>query len=280
MSPAWRCIRSGALPGPVNMALDEALALSCARGEGGPALRLYAWDPPTVSVGYAQALAGEVDQEACRQLGLGVVRRMTGGRAVLHQHELTYAVTFPEGFLGPGGIREDYRRISRGLLLGLRRLGIRADLSRGIPGRGPGSGICFLATSRFELTVGGRKLVGSAQRRLRGAVLQHGSILVDLEPAAWEAALPVLRRPPLRDWTRSVVTLAALLGKRPPLTRVADAILQGFEEALGHPLPATLPSPAEEAATEALSRGRYARPEWNNHQQIPASRLDTPQRVC
>ncbi|MBI2081812.1 MAG: lipoate--protein ligase family protein [candidate division NC10 bacterium] len=280
MRPIWRCIRSGALPGPLNMGLDEALALSCARGEGGPVLRLYAWDPPTVSVGYAQPLAGAVDLEACRRLGVGVVRRMTGGRAVLHQHELTYAVAFPEDFFGPGGVQEDYRRISRGLLLGLRRLGVRADLRRGASGRGPVSSVCFLATSRFELAVGGRKLVGSAQRRLRGAVLQHGSVLVDLEPAVWEAALPALRRPAFRDWTDSIVTLAALLGGRPPPVRVEEALRQGFEEALGHPLPETLPSRAEAEAAAALSQGRYARPEWNKHQQIPASRLDTPQRVC
>lgn len=260
MSPAWRCVRSGALPGPLNMALDEALALSCGRGEGGPALRLYAWDPPTVSVGYAQPLAGEVDLEACQRLGFGVVRRVTGGRAVLHQHELTYAVAFPEGLLGPGGIQADYRHISRGLLLGLRRLGIEAGLSRGSSGRGSASGVCFLAASRFEVAVAGRKLVGSAQRRFRGAVLQHGSLLVDLDPAAWEAVLPALRRPGLRGWTGSVVTVAALLGQRPPLVRVAEAIRQGFEEALGHPLPETPASPAEMEAAAALSRARYARP--------------------
>ena len=280
MSPPWRYIRSGALAGPLNMAMDEVLALSCARGEGGPALRLYAWDPPTVSVGYGQPLAGEVDLEECRRLGLGVVRRMTGGRAVLHQHELTYAVAFPEGVLGPGGIQADYRRISRGLLLGLRRLGVPADLHRGPSGRGSASGVCFLAASRFELAVAGRKLVGSAQRRHRGAVLQHGSILLDLDPAAWEAALPALRHPAFREWTRSVATLAHLLGERPPLAPVAEAIRQGFEEALGHPLPESLPSPVEMEEATTLSRERYARPEWNTHQEIPASRLDTPQRVC
>jgi lipoate-protein ligase A len=262
------------------MGLDEALALSCARGEGGPALRLYAWNPPTVSLGYAQPVAGAVDLEACRRLGVGLVRRMTGGRAVLHQHELTYAVAFPEGLFGPGGVEEDYRRISRGLLLGLRRLGVRADLTRGPSGRGARSSVCFLATSRFELAVEGRKLVGSAQRRLRGAVLQHGSVLVDLEPAVWEAALPALRRPASRDWTASIVTLAALLGGRPPLVRVEEALRQGFEEALGRCLPEALPSPAEVEAAAALSRGRYARSEWNKHRQIPASRLDTPQRLC
>lgn len=261
------------------MALDEVLALSCARGEGGPALRLYAWDPPTVSVGYAQTLKGEVDLEACRRLGFGVVRRMTGGRAVLHQHELTYAVAFPEGLLGPGGIQEDYRRISVGLIRGLRRLGVPADLSRGSPGRGTVGGVCFLATSRFELCVAGRKLVGSAQRRLRGAVLQHGSLLLDLDRAAWETALPALRDPASGDWASAVTTLTALLGACPPVSRVEEALREGFEEALGHPLPEARPSRAELEAAALLARARYARAEWNKRQEMPASRLDTPQRL-
>jgi lipoate-protein ligase A len=261
------------------MALDEVLATSCARGEGPPTLRLYTWDPPTVSVGYAQALGGEVDLEACRRLGFGVVRRMTGGRAVLHQHELTYAIAFPEGLLGPGGIQEDYRRISQGLIAGLRRLGVAADLSRGSVGRGAVSGVCFLSSSRFELSVAGRKLVGSAQRRLRGAVLQHGSLLLDLDRVAWEATLPALRHPTASAWAGSVTTVAALLGTRPPLAGVAAALREGFEEALGHPLPETLPSRVEAEAAAALARARYAHAEWNNRQEMPASRLDTPQRL-
>jgi len=261
------------------MGLDEALALSCARGEGAPILRLYTWDPPTVSVGYAQSLVGEVDLEACRRLGFGVVRRPTGGRAVLHQHEVTYAVAFPEGLLGPGGIQQDYRRISEGLIRGLRRLGVAADLSRGTPGRRPVGGVCFLATSRFELAVAGRKLVGSAQRRLRGAVLQHGSLLLDLDRAAWEAALPALRKSASGDWANRVTTLAALLGERPPLSGVEEALREGFEEALGYPLAEAHPSRGEAEAAAALARSRYARPEWNNRQEMPASRLDTPQRL-
>lgn len=277
--PSWRFVRSEPLPGPLNMALDEVLATSCARGEGPPTLRLYTWDPPTVSVGYAQALEGEVDLEACRRLGFGVVRRMTGGRAVVHQHELTYAIAFPEGLLGPGGIQEDYRRISQGLIAGLRRLGVAADLSRGSVGRGAVSGVCFLSSSRFELSVAGRKLVGSAQRRLRGAVLQHGSLLLDLDRVAWEAALPALRHPTASAWAGSVTTVAALLGTRPPLAGVVAALREGFEEALGHPLPEILPSRVEAEAAAALVRARYAHAEWNNRQEMPASRLDTPQRL-
>ena len=267
---SWRFLRSGPLPGPLNMALDDALVFSCARGEGGPVLRLYTWTPPAVSVGYAQALESEVDLEACRRLGFGLVRRMTGGRAVLHQHELTYAVAFPEGLLGPGGIQEDYRRISDCLVRGLRRLGVAADLSRGSPGRGAGSGVCFLAASRFELAVAGRKLVGSAQRRLRGAVLQHGSLLLDLDRAAWEATLPALRNPAASDWAGRVTTLTDLLGARPSISRVEEALREGFEETLGDPLSETLPSRVELEAAAALARGRYAR---------AGSRLDTPQRL-
>ncbi|MGH7361621.1 MAG: lipoate--protein ligase family protein, partial [Candidatus Methylomirabilales bacterium] len=133
-----------------------------------------------------------------------------------------------------------------------------------------GSGVCFLAASRFELAVAGRKLVGSAQRRLRGAVLQHGSLLLDLDRAAWEATLPGLRNPAISDWAGRVTTLTDLLGARPSLSRVEEALREGFEETLGDPLPETLPSRVELEAAAALARGRYAR---------AGSRLDTPQRL-
>jgi len=261
------------------MALDEVLTFSCARGEGALVLRLYTWDRPTVSVGYAQVLDREVDLEACRRLGFAVVRRPTGGRAVLHQHELTYAVAFPKGLLGPGGVQDDYRRISRGLVLGLRRLGVAASLSRGSVARGPASGVCFLGTSRFEVTVAGRKLVGSAQRRFRDAVLQHGSLLLDLDRAAWEAALPALRHPAAKDWTSRLTTLTSLLGVRPSLPPVEEALWEGFAEALGQPLAEAHPSRAEAKAAAALGSGRYGHPDWTPGQRRAARRLDTPQRV-
>jgi len=262
------------------MALDEVLAFSCARGEGAPVLRLYTWEPPAVSVGYAQSLEAEVDLEACCRMGFGAVRRMTGGRAVVHQFELTYAVAFPEGLLGPGGIQEDYRRISNAVMLGLRRLGVAAEFGRGSLGRGADRGVCFLATSRYELTVAGRKLVGSAQRRLRGAVLQHGSLLLDLDRAAWEATLPALRHPASGEWASRITTLRALLGASPPLSRVEEALREGFEEALGHPLAEALPSRAEAEAAVQLARGRDARRGWNTRRGMPTCRLDTPQRLC
>ncbi len=261
------------------MALDEVLTFSCARGEGAPVLRLYTWDRPTVSVGYAQVLEREVDLEACRRLGFAVVRRPTGGRAVLHQHELTYAVAFPKGLLGPGGVQEDYRRISQGLVLGLRRLGVAASLSRGSGGRGPVSGVCFLGTSRFEVTVAGRKLVGSAQRRFRDAVLQHGSLLLDLDRAAWEATLPALRHPAAKDWTGRLNTLTFLLGARPSLARVVEALRDGFAEALGQPLAETHPSRAEARAAAALASGRYGSPNSTPDRRTAAGRLDTLQRL-
>lgn len=276
---SWRFLRSGSLPGPLNMALDEVLTFSCARGKGAPVLRFYTWDRPTVSVGYAQVLEREVDLEACRRLGFAVVRRPTGGRAVLHQHELTYGVVFPTGLLGPGGVREDYRRISRGLVLGLRHLGVAASLSRGSVGRGPASSVCFLGTSRFEITVAGRKLVGSAQRRFRDAVLQHGSLLLDLDRTAWEAALPALRHPAAKDWPSRVTTLTALLGACPALPRVVEALREGFAEALGQPLAEAHPSRAEARAAAGLASGRYGRPDWTPGQRTAARRLDTPQRV-
>src|SRR5579875_2954295 len=151
------------------MAVDEAVATAVGAGESPPTLRLYAWRPAAVSIGYFQRLASELDLAACRELGLDWVRRPTGGRAVLHAAELTYAVAAVE----PGAVLDVYARWSRGLIAGVRRLGAAAEWIAPRRGR---SAACFDAGSAYEVAVGGRKLIGSAQVRRWGAVLQHGSL--------------------------------------------------------------------------------------------------------
>ena len=128
MHQDWRLIRSPALPGAMNMAFDEALLESVAAGRSGPVLRLYRWDPPAVSLGYGQSLQ-RVNLPACRELGLDVVRRLTGGRAVLHHREVTYAVIAPErtAFF-PGGVLDNYRVIAGVLLQALQTLGLTAEI--------------------------------------------------------------------------------------------------------------------------------------------------------
>ena len=174
----WRLVRSGPADGATNMAVDEAILRAVAQGLVPPTLRLYAWEPPSLSLGRAQPVA-DADREALAEAGLGLVRRPTGGRAILHIDELTYSVAAPED--DPrvaGGIIESYRRLSAALAHALTALGV-ADLAadRRAERRHSRAGpVCFELPSDYEITAGGRKLVGSAQMRALGAVLQHGAL--------------------------------------------------------------------------------------------------------
>lgn len=164
------------------MAVDEALADSCRRGASGPTLRLYGWDRPAISLGYFQRADQVVNLDRCGEAGVPVVRRATGGRAVYHRHEVTYSVVAPVPHPAfPSTIRGTYEVIARALQAGLERLDItveRSDRTTGPTRHGVGSPLCFAATSRNEMTVEGKKVVGSAQRRWSTAFLQHGSILL------------------------------------------------------------------------------------------------------
>jgi len=156
------------------MALDHALARECAANEG--VLRFYGWASPTVSLGRNEPARGRYDMHLAEALGIGFVRRPTGGRAVLHDDEVTYAVVAPIGALG--GLRETYLRINRALVDGLVKLGVRARLAAEGRVLRPDAGPCFQAPTPGEVTADGGKLIGSAQARVEGALLQHGSIIL------------------------------------------------------------------------------------------------------
>lgn len=248
------------------MALDHALAEAVGAGESPPVLRFYGWNPAAVSLGYNQPVRERrAALERLRARGLDAVRRPTGGRAVLHAHEVTYAVVTPLGLaVAYGGVRETCARIHaairRGLeLLGLRELTLNGAARRGAAARtktpaahgfppgdlvrgvsdGPRAALtCFATPSRSEIAWRGRKLVGSAQRRLGGAVLQHGSILLSGDQAALEEIWPAdpvnveagpqhstLRLPP--------ASLLAAAGRDFTFADVAEAVGQGFGRELG-----------------------------------------------
>ena len=189
----WRFLDTGAATGSFNMAVDETLLDEVAAGNSQPVMRLYRWNPPAVSLGYHQVPERELRLERCHQAGIEVVRRPTGGRAVLHWHELTYSVICREtdSRLGGRSLGATYREIGQALVRGLSAFGVAAVLHRPSarrteavtagPSRAPSATAsrpaCFATTARWEVTYDGRKLVGSAQRRVRGAILQHGSIL-------------------------------------------------------------------------------------------------------
>lgn len=165
----------GDLPGHVNMARDSSILRCLESGKGAPTVRVYGWDTPTISIGYLQGAAPFTG------LNLPVVRRVTGGRAVVHSREVTYSVAgLNDDPLFSGGIMAAYSVISACIIAALRDCGVEADYSAGAPSD-KRSEACFYSPSRFEVLMKGRKLVGSAQRRLKRAFLQHGSILMDID---------------------------------------------------------------------------------------------------
>ena len=188
MTETWNFINTGSHDPYYNMAMDEALLNFVSRGEIDPVVRFYTWNPATLSVRYFQKLKKEIDIDKVKEKGFGLVRRQTGGRGVLHDKELTYSVIVPESHPNmPSTITEAYRVISEGLLEGFKLLGFDAYFA--IPRskeereklKQPRSAVCFDAPSWYELVVEGRKIAGSAQTRQKGVILQHGSLLQDVD---------------------------------------------------------------------------------------------------
>ncbi|MCH4436282.1 lipoate--protein ligase family protein [Staphylococcus haemolyticus] len=187
MTETWNFINTGSHDPYYNMAMDEALLNFVSRGEIDPVVRFYTWNPATLSVGYFQRLKKEIDIDKVNEKGFGLVRRQTGGRGVLHDKELTYSVIVSEEHPNmPSTVTEAYRVISEGLLEGFKLLGFEAYFA--IPRskeereklKQPRSAVCFDAPSWYELVVEGRKIAGSAQIRQKGVILQHGSLLQDV----------------------------------------------------------------------------------------------------
>lgn len=188
MTEIWNFINTGSKNPYYNMAMDEALLNFVSRGEIDPVIRFYTWNPATLSIGYFQRLQKEIDIDKVKEKGYGLVRRQTGGRGVLHDKELTYSVIVPESHPNmPSTVTEAYKIISQGLLEGFKNLGFETYFA--IPRskeerdklKQPRSSVCFNAPSWYELVVEGRKIAGSAQTRQKGVILQHGSILQDID---------------------------------------------------------------------------------------------------
>lgn len=248
----WRTLISPPLAGAENMAMDEALLLRAGRS-GEAVLRVYSWSAPTLSLGRNQVAVGAFDPASAAALGVRIVRRITGGRALLHHREVTYSVTLPAGDDPPATI---YAEINDILLGALRSLGVDAIVIQSA-GRlpPPASAPCFEQPADGEIAVRGRKLVGSAQLREANAVLQHGSILVHDDQAlvARIAVRPIGR-------VESAGTLFEELGRVPSTDEVAHALIASLDrgiEAKSTPL-----DPSEIAVSVEERRARYASDAW------------------
>jgi lipoyl(octanoyl) transferase len=262
----WRLIVDGQGDGPSNMAVDEAILRSVVAGESLPTLRFYGWRPPCLSLGRNQPLA-DVDLAACRAAGIDVVRRPSGGQAILHTDELTYSVVLLQNDpRSEGGVLEAYRRISGGLLVGLEALGVAAIQAVGQRGDSHAkTPICFEAPSDYEITVGGRKLVGSAQWRSQGGVLQHGSLPLFGDPTriACYMLMEDGARQEKRRWLLGrMATLEEASGRLYSFQQAVDAIAEGLAKALNLDLIRGEVSPGERTLARALRESRYVAQEW------------------
>ena len=184
----WRILNYQIADPAWNMAVDEGIFTGYLEGKSPPTLRFYGWSPPTVSVGYFQDVGREINIDSLHLKGYGLVRRNTGGRAVLHDRELTYSLVagIKEGL--PNNLIDSYLYISKAFAHALQGLGLKAELNNAA-GKHATSGACFESPSWYEITVNGRKLMGSAQLRERGSFLQHGSILLSFSAADLGAVL-------------------------------------------------------------------------------------------
>jgi lipoate-protein ligase A len=251
----------------MNMAVDEAIARAVVEELAPPTLRFYAWEPPCVSLGRHQPLAA-IDAGRCAALGYDVVRRPTGGRAILHTGELTYSVAARQDDpLMSGLVLDVYLRLAGGLVDGLQRLGIDAQAAPGTSRPGPDvSAACFEVPSAYEIVAGGRKLLGSAQSRRAGYVLQHGSLPLHGDLTRLVECLVLGSAEEREKLTRSLTdhatTLAYAAGRPVSFDEAGDALAAGFESELGIVLVREELTDTERDWALELARDKYGHTDW------------------
>ena len=260
----WRLLITPPADGALNMAIDQAIGEAVAVGHVLPTLRFYRWQQPCVSLGQSQS-ADLLDLNRCTALGWHIVRRSTGGRAVLHHQELTYSIAAPLNEPRvKGGVLKSYQRLSLGLLHGLQLAGINAQRANKAERLQQGAA-CFDAPSDYELTVDGRKLIGSAQMRSRGLILQHGSIPLagDIAQLVDGLQLSATDRLQSRAQLRSqATTLADVLGRRMDSAELIPHLTQGFATALNIEFVTQQLSRSEQTCAAQIRAEKFANAAW------------------
>ena len=263
----WRLLITPPAHGAWNMAVDESILEHVGRGESIPTLRLYAWTPACLSLGHAQPFA-DVDVTRLKQHGWEVVRRATGGRAILHTDELTYSITAPLNEPRvEGSVLESYNRLAQALLLAVKSLDIPVEMKEGKSNEnGILNPVCFEVPSTYEITVNGKKLIGSAQARKKEGVLQHGSLplagdltricqalVFENESERENAAKRLLER---------ATTVESALGREASWETAAQAFVGAFEAQLGLSFERGELSESESRRADELVREKYDHPSW------------------
>ncbi len=269
----WRLIYSGPGSPYWNMAVDEMLFIRCQENRNfPPTLRIYDWSEPAISLGYFQDAYQAINVHKAQLERVSLVRRITGGRAVLHFGELTYAVvanSHRDRMLGTE-LRSTYQKISLAIRRALQKLGIRAEYKRGRPARRADrlsyTHPCFQSVSAYELTVEGKKIAGSAQRRSKECFIQQGSL--PREKVQWKISdfLPAsqnLSGSALHSWDEKGISLSGLTGKKVDLLELKEHFKHGFEEHFGVSFIEEGLTKAEHNTAFQLEREKYSQPEWN-----------------
>ncbi|MBI4995229.1 lipoate--protein ligase family protein [Candidatus Peregrinibacteria bacterium] len=255
----FRLLQTGYNSAAHNMALDEAALEHIANGSSPPTLRFYGWSPPAISIGYFQSLEEEVDLAACKKYNIDFVRRITGGGAVFHEHEITYSIHIPEKIAGelalPMGILESYGKICGGILKGLVLLGLNAQ---------------FVPLNDIIIIQNGtpKKISGNAQTRKKGIILQHGTILLKVDVDKMFELLKVpdekLKGKLIENVKQRVTGLSQALGREIDFEEALAALKKGFSEEfsvaefeLGEL------KESEKTLLEKLKMEKYGADEWN-----------------
>ncbi|MEM2972431.1 MAG: biotin/lipoate A/B protein ligase family protein [Candidatus Bathyarchaeia archaeon] len=241
----WRLLKLKPHNAPMNMAVDEAILTAKMQGLAPNTLRLYCWKPSAVSIGKFQKVQDEVQMENCRRYGVDVVRRITGGGAVYHdaEGEITYSVVADKRELQTDNIGEIYRRIYAGIVEGLKILGVKADFHEGDAETSP------------NLTVNGKKISGSAQSHKKNAVLQHGTVLVDVDLEKMHVFL--------KNVKNEMTSVKAEVGRHISALEVTEAITEGFRKALNVKFESGELTAYERSLAEKLYKEKYATVDWN-----------------
>ncbi|PKL07251.1 MAG: lipoate--protein ligase family protein [Spirochaetae bacterium HGW-Spirochaetae-9] len=250
MKHPFRVLQTGLDSAYFNMGLDEAILESVTSGSALPTLRFYGWKPPAISLGYFQGALEEVDTDACRQQGVDVVRRITGGGAVFHDTEVTYSIVIPGSHpLAPASILDSYALLCSGIVEGLKNLNIDASFA-----------------PINDIVAGGRKISGNAQTRKKGCLLQHGTVLLKVDVEKMFGLLKVPKEKAMGkmidDVKARVTSLSALLGRDVGFEEASDALREGFLNALLLDPAEGEPSPRELAAAELLARTKFSTEAW------------------
>jgi lipoate-protein ligase A len=256
MAYEFRLLETGFHRAAFNMGLDEALLRSVAEGRSLPTLRFYGWAPPAVSIGYFQGLHEEVDATACKTAGIDVVRRITGGGAVFHHHEVTYSIVLPLSHpLARPNILDSYRLLLGGIIEGLSILGIEAEFA-----------------PINDIIAGGKKISGNAQTRKLGCLLQHGTIILDVDVDRMFTVLKVpqekTRGKLIEDIKSRVTSIKHCLPQSESMSfetlyaTTIQSLKKGFAKALNLALVSSVPTEAELQLAEQLAQEKFSSQTW------------------